>query len=155
VYVPCTDQTLRENNSSSVCDLSQGNKELILIVDDESSIRFILKDILRRYNFKVLEANNGTTCLDLYSKYMDKIELVILDLVMPGISGTETLKEILKINPDAKVIISSGYSSNGPVKDSIENGAYSFINKPYTLNNLISVIKRVLSGKRDGVDEIC
>jgi two-component system cell cycle sensor histidine kinase/response regulator CckA len=126
-----------------------GGKETILVIDDEDAIRTIGIEILSKYGYKVLSACDGKEGLDIYQKNFSDINLVILDLIMPEISGTEVLMKIIEINPNAKVIVASGYSANGPVRDAISKGAKRFIDKPYTLRQLIESVRQVLDNEGD------
>ena len=72
------------------------------------------------------------------------MDLVILDLIMPGMGGHQCLRELLAVNPQVKVLISSGYSANGPMKEVAEGGAKEFITKPYEMKELLRVVRKVL-----------
>ncbi len=124
-----------------------GDSETILLVDDEAVVREMGKSILESFGYKVLLANDGFEAMQVYEKMMDKIELVILDLLMPKRSGKEILKELLITNPNLKIIISSGYSQIGVIQNLLEIGARGFIPKPYHINEMLSLIRKVLEGK--------
>lgn len=124
----------------------KGGTETILLVDDEKSIRNLGKQMLEKFGYTVLTAVDGESGLDLFRRKQDKIHLVILDLIMPGIGGKQCLAEILKLNTRAKVIIVSGYSDNLPTKETFETGAKDFLAKPYK-------IRAMLQAVRDALDE--
>jgi CheY-like chemotaxis protein len=145
IYFPAiTDEYIEQEPLIFPEDLFWGT-ETILLVDDEESIRNLGKQMLERFGYKVLLASNGEEAIEIYRTRMDQISLIILDLIMPGMSGDRCLKELLKINPQIKVIISSGYSPNHSVSKDIEKEAKGFINKPYDLKNLLSAVKEALS----------
>lgn len=121
-----------------------GGTETILIIDDEQDIRHIGSEILLKYGYNVVTASDGIKGIELYSKDSDSIDLILLDIVMPEMSGTEVLVEIMQIDPLAKVIVASGYSANGPIKDALSKGAKRFIDKPYTLRELVTCVRQVL-----------
>ena len=92
----------------------------------------------------MITASNGESALDLYSKECGKINLIILDLIMPGMGGSVCLKELMKINTLAKGIIASGYSINGSEKEVIEAKAKGFIRKPYNVREMLNLVREVL-----------
>jgi PAS domain S-box-containing protein len=154
IYLPVVDQEVEEQGSPEP-ELPRGGDETILLVDDEESIRELGKQMLTRFGYTVLTAADGETALEVYRKehqqldlYRDeqsRIDLVILDLIMPGIGGGKCLKRILEINPKAKILVSSGYSDDGPIRGSLKAGAVGFVSKPYD-------IKRLLREVRDALD---
>ncbi|MEW5724170.1 MAG: ATP-binding protein [Thermodesulfobacteriota bacterium] len=123
-----------------------GGTEVILLVDDERAILEIVKSFLERYGYQLITADGGERALELYRERRDEVDLVVLDLGMPGMGGHSCLKEILALNPGAKVLIASGYTTKKHEKDVIESGAAGFVGKPYKLTDLLKVIRRVLDG---------
>ena len=122
----------------------EGGTETILLVDDEEFILDLGKETLFRFGYTVLTAPDGRTALELYRKKQGQIDLVVLDMIMPGMSGRQCLEGLLRINPKAKVVISSGYSHLGPREESIKAGARGFIGKPYEMKQLLRVVRDVL-----------
>jgi DNA-binding NarL/FixJ family response regulator len=92
----------------------------------------------------VLTALNGESALEIYEKENGHVDLIILDLSMPGMGGKRCLERVLKVNPRAKVIIASGYSINGPTKDAIDSGAKAFVGKPYEARQMLQAVREVL-----------
>jgi two-component system cell cycle sensor histidine kinase/response regulator CckA len=125
-------------------DKPEGGDEAILLVDDEEILRDIGRDILERFGYTVLLAPDGESALELYGKRAKDISLVILDLVMPGMGGKQCLGRLLKMNPEAKVVIASGYSISGNAKDVLEAGARAFVSKPYEINQMLGVVRKVI-----------
>ncbi len=113
-------------------------------MDDEEAIRGLGTQILEEFGYTVLTAADGESALQLYGEEQEKIDLVILDLIMPGMGGKHCLVELLKINLEAKVAIASGYSPDGPTKEILKNGAKGFISKPYDLRQMLRVVREVL-----------
>jgi len=82
--------------------------------------------------------------LEIYSENKKEINLVILDIIMPGMGGRKCLEELLKINPELRIIIASGYSMNGPSKEVLKAGAKGFISKPYNINQILKAVRETL-----------
>jgi len=117
---------------------------MILVVDDEESIRAFCEEILEKHGYQVLTAPDGEMALSIYQEAKEEIDLVILDVIMPGMGGRRCLEELLKMNPEAKVLVSSGYMLDEPPGATRKTGAKRFILKPYTLRDLLKVIREVL-----------
>jgi DNA-binding NtrC family response regulator len=114
-----------------------GQKRSILVVDDESGIRDSIRMILKP-NYDVYTAANGSEALQCIQK--DKIDIVTLDLRMPGLSGIEVLKEIKKSNADIEVIVVSAYGTPQDHQEAVRHGAGDFIIKPFNAPDLINSI---------------
>lgn len=144
IYLPTIDSTQEARKAEEHLTAPEGGSETILLVDDEEPIRGLGTQILEEFGYTVLTAADGESALQLYSKKKKKIDLVILDLIMPGMGGKLCLLELLKINLEAKVAIASGYSPDGPTREILKNGAKGFISKPYDLRQMLKVIREVL-----------
>jgi two-component system cell cycle sensor histidine kinase/response regulator CckA len=118
--------------------------ETILLVDDEEMLRDLGREALAWAGYTVLTASNGKEALDVFQKEKDDIDLVIVDLIMPEMGGKECIEGLLKIDPDVKVIVASGYSANGPTKKVIDVGAKALIDKPFDTNLLLQSVRKVL-----------
>jgi PAS domain S-box-containing protein len=118
--------------------------ERILLVDDEEALRNMAADALARMGYVVFTAENGEEALDLYREMSDRLDLVILDLGMPGMGGRKCLKEILALNPRAKVLIASGYAVNGIQDEALGEGASGFLAKPFRVAELLAMARSVL-----------
>ncbi|MGM0418773.1 MAG: transporter substrate-binding domain-containing protein [Thermodesulfobacteriota bacterium] len=112
----------------------------ILFADDEEMIRKVAEGILTNNGYKVITAVNGYDALEKYKENINQTDLVILDVIMPDMDGRECLKEIKALNPDAKIIISSGFYKNSTQSIFAEEGASGFIKKPYTSDHLLEKI---------------
>jgi CheY-like chemotaxis protein len=145
IYFPTIEQEV-ESEKKVDFGLPQGGTETILLIDDEELIRDLGKETLTAFGYKVLTASDGESGLELYKKEQKCIDLVVLDLIMPGMSGRRCLDEFLSINPKVKVIVASGYSDNGPMQETIEAGAKSFIGKPYQTKQFLKIIRDVIDG---------
>lgn len=144
MYFPASEQTeVAESREVDVPPIPRGT-ETILIVDDEEAIRGLAQQALMKYGYTVMTASTGEEGLGIYSDSPAGIDLILMDLGMPGMGGHKCLQGLLEFNPQAKVIIASGYSINGQVKKSMEAGAKAYVGKPYKLADLLSTVRAVL-----------
>jgi CheY-like chemotaxis protein len=121
-----------------------GNDETILLVDDDESASDAAKKMLQRFGYAVTTATNAEKAIEFYMAEKEKIDLVILDLIMPGMGGRKCLERMLEIKPDLKAIVTSGYASAATVEDFHKNGRSIFVEKPYQLKDLLRIIRQVL-----------
>ncbi|NDY71367.1 hybrid sensor histidine kinase/response regulator [Desulfobacter hydrogenophilus] len=134
----------RIEEESDAFDLMPKGGETVLIVDDENEVLEVGVSLLEALGYQALQARNGTECLDLVTKHPDKIALVILDLIMPIMDGKETFDRIRKLNPDIKILISSGVSMDEEIKMMLRDGCHDFLQKPFSMDKFSKVIRRIL-----------
>jgi PAS domain S-box-containing protein len=125
-----------------------GGTETILLVDDEPAVLEIGTTILGEYGYQTLTADCGELAVEMVREGAAKIDLVVLDLSMPGMGGHKCLPRLLSLDPDLKVIIASGYSSDAQIKETLEAGAAAFLGKPYRLTELLAAVRRTLDQAR-------
>lgn len=148
VYLSITEEPVvfKKENNKTIKDAK--GSEIILIVDDEEIIREVCRTMLEGLGYMVLTAANGKEAVDIYRERGKEIDLIIMDLIMPVMDGPTASKEILTIDKNARIIISSGYS-----QDRIEElegyGIKGFINKPFRIAELAEKIRSVLDEIRD------
>ncbi len=121
-----------------------GAGELILLVDDEETVRDLGERILKINGYEILIARDGMEAVEIYRNHLREIALVILDLTMPRKSGRETLKELLELNAEVKVIVSSGFDKSGAVQELIDMGAREFLPKPFEINKFLNIVRENL-----------
>ncbi|MBN2711866.1 MAG: transporter substrate-binding domain-containing protein [Planctomycetes bacterium] len=119
----------------------------ILIVDDEEVVRELGSEMLRDLGYKVVTARDGKEAVKYYARSWRHIDLVILDMVMPVMSGRDTFIAMREINPDIRAILSSGYSINGEAQSILDDGVMEFVGKPFVQAQLSDAIARVLGKK--------
>jgi len=119
-------------------------KGAVLIVDDEKLNIAVTAEMLEALGYRVISAGSGQEAIYRYNEMKDDICLVILDLVMPGMGGGETFDTLKDINPDIKVLLTSGYSLDGQAKNIMSRGCSAFIQKPFSINNLSQKLRQVL-----------
>lgn len=113
-------------------------------MDDEEVIRHLAKDVLKSLGYQIIVASSGKEAIRLYEQRSTDVALVILDMIMIQMSGEETYAELKKINPDVKIILSSGYSRDGATTRLLKEGAAACVQKPYTMGNLARVVRKTL-----------
>jgi len=121
--------------------------ETVLLVDDEDMIIDVGKPILEQMGYNVLTATSGKEAIDIYEKNKQEIGIVILDMIMPGMGGGDTYDRLKELNPDIKVLLSSGYSINGQATKILERGCDGFIQKPFNVMGLSRKIRGILDIK--------
>ncbi len=145
LYFPALDRSYAEEiDTPQTIELGT---ETILFVDDEAMILATGEELLKELGYTVLIANGGKQALELYAEQINKIDLVILDLVMPDVSGKETFLRLKSTNPRIKVLLSSGYSINGAVEELLREGCDGFIQKPFNAAQLSVKIRSILDAE--------
>jgi len=150
IYLPASEkEVVKEGPEPKRHDIQYG-QGIFLLVDDENMIIEVGKTMLERLGYRVLTAGSGKEALDLYEKQKDEIDLVILDMIMPGMGGGETFDRLKAIDGDVKIILSSGYSINGQAKEILDRGCIGFIQKPFSMKELSRKVRDALDeGKND------
>ena len=118
--------------------------ETILLVDDEALIIHVGRSILERLGYQVFSDGSGEDALKTLSRMKDKVDLVILDLIMPGLDGGKTFDRIRKIDPTMRVLLSSGYALDGQAEAVLRKGCNGFIQKPFTVQEISNKIRAIL-----------
>ncbi len=135
-------------NAVPVADFTQSTvfgSGIVLLVDDEEIIIQAGAEILKALGYEALVARGGRSAVELYEKHHEQIDLVILDMVMPDMNGGKVYELLRSINPDVRVLLSSGYSSDGKASAIMKQGCDGFIQKPFTLEHLSQKIKEILT----------
>lgn len=145
IYLPVPDEPPAMEQIDQIREITSSNgNETVMLVDDDPYVRSIGEQILKRFGYKILTASSGENALDLYRRKYQEIDLVILDLIMPGMGGRNCLEEIYKIKPRERVIITTGYSFDKADKAGILSKVKSFIDKPYESSDLLQRTRCVL-----------
>lgn len=143
IYLPLVEEAA-EKHAVTAPDTALGGSETILLVEDEESVRQLVRDTLTAKGYRVFDADNGEAGLTAAAAHDGKIDLVITDVVMPGMGGRELVKQLTETRPTIKVLYLSGYTEDAIVSDgSIEKGT-AFLQKPFTLQNLSRKVREVL-----------
>ena len=144
VYLPCVDHVADRSAVVKVSEDDLKGSETILLVEDESDVRVLVKETLEMMNYKVLESANGKEALLICKRFKKPIQLVLTDVVMPYMSGRELVDELLKIRPDIKPLYMSGYTENAIVHKGVLEPGTHFIQKPFTPLDLVQKVREVL-----------
>ena len=148
VYLPAnTTRAGVENAVPGEARLPRGHNELVLVVDDEEPIRKLAQTALERYGYRVLLAADGTEALSLFQPRRSEIDVVITDMVMPVMDGPATIAALKAVNPEIKIVGSSGFAPDGYEIEAAKAGVRYFIPKPYTAETMLLTLHDVLNGK--------
>jgi PAS domain S-box-containing protein len=145
VYLPSSDKGVPIKQK--VVEKFVEGQETVLLVDDEDMIIDVGTRMLKKLGYKVFTARDGKEAIAVFQKHQEKIDVIVLDMIMPQLSGGETYDQIKKIKPDVKVLLSSGYSINGQASEILKRGCNGFIQKPFNLQNLSQNLRAILEGE--------
>ena len=144
IYLPAAQKPLLDDSDKTQEERPQGGAETILLVDDDSAINDFASQTLRKFGYTVLAAFSGEEALNIYSNHSGKIDIVILDIGMPGMGGHKCMREMLQIDPNARVIIASGYAADVQIQQTLKAGAAGYLSKPYRINDMLKAIRTAL-----------
>jgi two-component system cell cycle sensor histidine kinase/response regulator CckA len=141
ILLPCISPGIGVRDESKLPDDADETVGTILLVEDEEILRSAVSKLLRNHRFEVIEAPDGIAGTKLFACHSARIDVVLLDLTLPGISGREVLQEVYRISPDAKVILTSAYSESMFVVTAGQK-PWGFIRKPYKIHDLVSILSK-------------
>jgi two-component system, cell cycle sensor histidine kinase and response regulator CckA len=142
LYLPVSKRKIVEKTKPEGGKIS--GFETILFVDDEEMIIEVIEELFDRLGYKVLIAGSGKEAIEIYEKNKERIDMVVLDMIMPNMSGAQTYERLKDINPGVKVLLSSGYSIDGQATDILEGGCNGFIQKPFKMKELSQKLRDIL-----------
>lgn len=144
IYLPAVEGPATEQAIELQKALPLGHGELILVVDDETPILEVARATLESHGYRALTANDGRQAVDLYRAHQLDISAVLLDMMMPIMDGPETVQALEAINPNVRIIATSGLRSRGTAADIATAGVKAFLPKPYTAENLLELLGRIV-----------
>ena len=147
IFMPRTEQTLDPLNSPPPAPQPPAGTETILLVEDQSEVRSVTRKILARHGYNVLEAANGSEALSILEKHDGEVHLLLTDIVMPGVSGLELAAQLVTWRPDLSVLYMSGHTDEAVVHHRVFESGMAFIQKPFTPNALLQVIRCLLDAR--------
>jgi two-component system cell cycle sensor histidine kinase/response regulator CckA len=142
IHLPAADHAVTSGVVEGEAPVS--GTETILLVDDEKMILDVGRELLEHLGYRVLTARSGEEALHHYEAEGQRIDLVLLDMIMPGMSGSDTFEKLLGIDPGVRVLLSSGYSINRKARDMLDRGCRGFIQKPFDIGGLSKKLREVL-----------
>jgi CheY-like chemotaxis protein len=143
IYLPASGKAVFEERIYDQ-KISTGS-ESVLIVDDEAMIIDINVQLLKKMGYEVLTAHSGKEAIEIYKQHGDRVAIVILDLIMPGMGGGEVYDRLKEVDSNVKVLLSSGYSINGQAAEILKRGCDGFIQKPFKLNELSKKLRDIIA----------
>jgi CheY-like chemotaxis protein len=148
VYLPAnTTQAAVEKAAAGEARLPRGHNELVLVVDDEEPIRRLAQNVLERFGYRSLLAADGNEAVSLYQPLRNEIDVVITDMAMPVMDGPATITALRAVNPEIKIVASSGMALDRYEAVASKAGVRHFISKPYTTETMLQTLHEVLNGK--------
>jgi len=145
IYIPASEKEAAKEKDTEP-QVMRGT-ETILIVDDEKLILEVGEKLLESMGYKVCVAQSGKEAVEMYRQKKDAIDMVILDMIMPGMGGRETYGLLKEINPKVKSLLSSGYSVNGKANEILSLGCNGFIQKPFNMKQLSQKVREILENQ--------
>ena len=145
IYLPVSKKEITKEKELTHAVLR--GKEAVLLIDDEDTIIDVGQEIIKALGYTVLVARSGKEAIEIYEKNKEKIDMVLLDMIMPDMGGGETYDRMKEINPDIKVLLSSGYSIDGEATEILKRGCDGFIQKPFDMQELSQRIRKILDKK--------
>jgi PAS domain S-box-containing protein len=142
IYLPASEKHVQEELGTK--DEIMKGQEAVLLIDDEEMILDVGSRMLESLGYQVMPAPGGRQGLLIYEQNMDKIDLVVLDIIMPDFGGKETFDTLRRINPAVRVLLSSGYSLDGQAKEIMQSGCKGFIQKPFSMAELSKKVREIL-----------
>lgn len=145
IHLPALCTTTTSEHYVDAAELPRGAGELILVIDDEPSVRRITRRTLESFGYRVVLAADGAEAVSIYAARRDEIAAVLTDMMMPGMDGATTIQVLVNINPDVRVIAASGLGSNEMAARAAGRGVKDFLPKPYTAETLLKTLRSVIN----------
>jgi PAS domain S-box-containing protein len=148
IYLPQVDDAAEPLGMERAAQSAAGGTETVLLVEDEESVRQLVRETLEAKGYKVLEAEHGEAALEMAAHHDGAIDMLITDVVMPGMSGRELAKQLCASDPEIKVLFLSGYTEDTIVHQGVLEPGTAFLQKPFTLQILSRKVREILRGER-------
>ncbi|MBL1210305.1 PAS domain S-box protein [Geminocystis sp. GBBB08] len=149
VFLPALKEEIKLSATEEV--IPTGNGELILIVDDETTIQEVTKTTLENYNYRTIVANDGLEALTIYREQQQKIKLIIMDMMMPNLDGVKAIRSLQEINPQVNIIATSGLITNQ--KLALSANVKTFLGKPYTNKQLFKAVTEIIASQLETINQ--
>ncbi len=143
IYLPATEKEIKKNHVEAIGQVPRGS-ETILLVDDEKDVLETTGELVSSLGYQVYIASSGQEAVAVYKEKKQKIDLIILDMIMPGLSGGTTFELLREIDPEVRVLLCSGYSIDGQAREILSKGCRGFLQKPFKFDELAQKIRESL-----------
>jgi PAS domain S-box-containing protein len=144
IYFPERERSSISTYPDSVAPIARGGNETVLLVEDESQVRRLVFEVLQARGYQVLSAKDGLEAVRLEENYTGRIDLLITDVVMPGMSGRELAQRVTAARPDTKVLFVSGYTDDAVLRHGVTTPGMAFLQKPFALEDLLQRVRALL-----------
>ncbi|MEO8451759.1 MAG: PAS domain S-box protein [Gemmatimonadota bacterium] len=145
IYLPAHTAPSAPTLADDLAELPRGRGEVVLVVDDEASIRQVARQTLETFGYRVLVASDGAEALTVFGKHQSEIAVVLTDMMMPGMDGSSTIEKLIEMNPSVRIVAASGLSANGDIAKALGENVKHFLQKPYTAESLLNALRHVLA----------
>lgn len=147
VYLPADTDDVESHTEDFEDETPRGNGELVLVIDDEASVRAITRQTLEAFGYHVILAGDGAEGIAMFARHMDEIHVVLTDMMMPVMDGAATIRALLRLKPETKIIAASGLATKGVEAEAASSGTVRrFLPKPYTAGTMLRALRDVLQG---------
>lgn len=143
IFLPVSGKPEASTRLTEAAPTTKGG-EGILVVDDEQDILMLARDIFEEYGYRIFLAANGEEACSIFREHRDEVQLILLDIIMPKMGGLEAFEQIIAIDPKVRVILSTGYSKSERAQEIIDSGGAAFIQKPYQVQQLLTLVRKIL-----------
>jgi len=143
IYLPRVDAAPEAGAAVAAGDLPRGS-ETVLIVEDAAAVRAVMRHVLERQGYAVLEAASGAAALELAAGHAGPIHLLLTDVIMPGLSGRQVADRLAALRPDTRVLYASGYTDDAVVRHGVLESGIAYLQKPFTTESLARKVREVL-----------
>ena len=146
IYLPVSQTLFDAVHKTTESAKPETGEGTILFIDDEDMVVDSIEPMLKELGYTVFTAKTGASAIQLFTDHKDRIDIVILDMIMPEMSGEEIFVKLKETNPDTKILLSSGYSQNGKASGLLDQGCDGFIQKPFDIHSLSQKLREILDG---------
>ena len=144
IYFPVTEEIAHPHAEPQPADDALHGRETVLVVDDSESLRPVVTRILRQYGYTVIESASGEAAIRAAEEQTGRIDLLLTDIVMPGMTGPQLARDLVRWHPDLRVLFMSGYAENAVVREGLSHPSAGFIEKPFSPETLAREVRRAL-----------
>ncbi len=145
VWLPAADGPAKQRDLPAASRTGKTDRIIrVLVVDDEQVVRDTLDNLLTRLGYVVYTVSSGEAAIEWFQVNLDEVDVVVIDMVMPGMDGQECFQELRELDPDVRAVLSTGYGLDGAVRNILAEGMRGFVQKPYRIADLAEVLKRAV-----------